>query len=372
MLHGPRPGEKISVKKSWAGKRVWVSGHTGFKGSLLSHWLLEMGAEVAGYALAPATSPALYSVLALGDRMQSRIADIRNAVEVRRDLQEFRPDVVFHLAAQPLVRASFDEPAVTFETNVQGSVNVLEAIRHAPSVRACVMVTSDKCYENSGAGKAFRETDRLGGYDPYSASKAAAEVAIASYRKCFFQKAGSPRIASARAGNAIGGGDWSADRLMPDCIRSLVRGDPIVLRNPQAIRPWQHVLEPLTGYLQLAEELMTDSGELAATAWNFGPADGSQWPVRRIAELAVEKWGGGRLTEAPIGDTYREAEYLRLDSTQARLLLGWKSRWKTAEAVERTIMWHKAWLAGMDMIAFTTRMITEYLTTAPRAQLVGG
>lgn len=362
---------RVLVKKRWEGKRVWVTGHTGFKGSILSHWLLEMGATVSGYALAPATSPNLYSVLGLGRRMESRIADIRNAAEVRRELESRAPEVVFHLAAQPLVRASWEEPASTFETNAQGSVNVLDAIRHVPSVRACVMVTSDKCYENFGAKKAFRETDRLGGDDPYSASKAAAEVAIASYRRCFFPKGGSTRVASARAGNVIGGGDWSRDRLVPDCIRSLERGDPIVLRNPHAIRPWQHVLEPLNGYLQLAQALMSVEGDRDAGAWNFGPDDGGEWPVQAMAELVIKYWGKGRLVVARAADGSHEAEYLSLDSSQARLLLGWKSRWNTAEAVARTIAWHKAWLAGMDMIAFTTREIAEYLTTAPKAQLVG-
>lgn len=356
------------MKEVWEGRRVWVTGHTGFKGSILSHWLLESGAEVSGYALAPETSPDLYSILRLESRMHSRIADIRNPDEVRRDLEGCRPEVVFHLAAQPLVRTSFEDPAATFETNVQGSVNVLDAIRHVSSIRACVMVTTDKCYENTGAKGAFRETDRLGGNDPYSASKAAAELAIASYRKCFFQESGTARIASARAGNVIGGGDWSRDRLLPDCIRSLDRGEPIVLRNPHATRPWQHVLEPLSGYLRLAEKLLEAESERFAAAWNFGPAEQDDWPVQAIAELALNHWGSGQVIVQPDKNGYHEADYLRLDSSRALSDLGWAPRWGTAEAVARTIAWHKAYLDGADMIAFTTREIAEYAAAAPIAE----
>jgi CDP-glucose 4,6-dehydratase len=351
--------------KFWLGRRVWISGHTGFKGSLLAHWLLESGAEIYGYALKPATCPNLYSDLQLAQRMRSRIADVRQADRVRRDLESCGPEVVFHLAAQPLVGASFGDPAATFETNLMGTVNVLEAIRRVSSVRACVIVTSDKCYENKGVNKAFRETDRLGGRDPYSASKAAAEIAIASYRHSFFQEPRAARIASARAGNVIGGGDWSSDRLLPDCIRSLRRGDPIILRNPSSTRPWQHVLEALSGYLRLAELLAGRAGERFATAWNFGPDARETMSVQTIAELAIRFWGNGRLIVLPDPQRCREANCLRLDSTRAHKKLEWSPRWTTEEAVGRTIAWHKARINGADVPTITSREIREYLAAAP-------
>lgn len=350
---------------AFRGRSVLVTGHTGFKGSWLSLWLHELGAKVAGYALAPDTEPSLFEQLGLSRLMDSRLGDVRDLPSLEKAVRETRPEVVFHLAAQPLVRRSYDEPADTFSTNVQGTANVLEAVRRSVSVRACVVVTTDKCYENLEQDRAFREDDRLGGHDPYSASKAAAELVVASYRDSFFSRAAVKRhpasVSSARAGNVIGGGDWAKDRLLPDCMRALAKGETVVVRNPRSTRPWQHVLEPLSGYLRLAQ-LQLEAPEKFDEAWNFGPADSDARTVAEVADLSVRAWGAGRWFSPPLDEPEpREAKLLRLDSAKARARLAWRPAYGVAEAVARTVSWYKAASQpGFDALAFTRRQIAEY------------
>jgi len=301
-------------------KKVLVTGHTGFKGSWLSICLLRAGAKVCGYALPPRTEQDNFVVSKLTKRMEHHEGDIRDQAQFLSVFSAFKPEIVFHLAAQPLVRCSYEHPAETFSTNVIGTVNVMDAIRAVPDCRTAVMVTSDKCYENQEWTWGYRETDRLGGHDPYSASKAAAEIAVSAYRRSFFRPEGKG-IATARAGNVIGGGDWCPDRLIPDCIRALERGETITLRNPASTRPWQHVLEPLSGYLKLAAALHANAKEFD-DAWNFGPDPAQVFTVQQVVELAVKKWGGGRC-ESIGGNFHHEAGLLALDISKARLKLGW-------------------------------------------------
>jgi CDP-glucose 4,6-dehydratase len=330
----------------WRGRRVLVTGHTGFKGSWLVLLLRELGAQVSGMALAPPSCPNLFEAARVGEDMQSVLADIRDPDVPHRCIAEHAPDVVFHLAAQSLVRASYEDPVDTFATNVMGSVNVLEACRRSMAVRAVVVVTSDKCYANPGNGHAFSESDRLGSGDPYSTSKACAELVAESYRSSFGNTP-CAAIATVRAGNVIGGGDWSRDRLLPDLLAAFAQARPSRVRHPDAIRPWQHVLDPLCGYLQVAEGL--HSGVPGhASAWNFGPDSEGCVSVAEVAVLAAGAWGASATWAATDDGGPPEAIALRLDSSRARTALGWAPRWSTREAVERTVHWHREFLAGTD------------------------
>ena len=330
----------MGLAEDYAGSSVLVTGHTGFKGAWLTDWLTTLGADVTGYALDPPTEPNLFAALQLDDRLRHIVADVRDGDRLTAAVQAAQPSVIFHLAARALVRRAYDEPRDTFETNVMGTVNILEAARACPSVRAVVIVTSDKCYENLETGRAFRETDPMGGRDPYGASKACAEIVTAAYRESFFGDGAA--VASVRAGNVIGGGDWAPDRIIPDSVRALVAGEPIVVRNPDAVRPWQHVLEPLSGYLRLGALLLAD-GPRYAGAWNFGPTEErSDQPVRWVVDRFLEEWGSGSWT-TPVGAAGqpREAQRLRLDSAKARAQLGWSPVWDPQTAVRRTASWYR-------------------------------
>jgi CDP-glucose 4,6-dehydratase len=342
----------------WRDKRVFLTGHTGFKGGWLSLWLQAMGAEVHGYALNSPTTPNLFAVAEVGKGMSSsEIADIRNADKLRYAMAAARPDIVFHLAAQPLVRYSYAQPTETYAVNVMGTVNLLEAIRATRSVRAVVNVTTDKCYENREWVWGYRETEAMGGFDPYSSSKGCAELVTAAYRRSFFEPAGIA-VASARAGNVIGGGDWAEDRLIPDFLRATDAGMTLKIRSPQSTRPWQHVLEPLSGYLQLAECLFTD-GMSFSEAWNFGPNDEDarpvQWIIERLAEIQPDvKWQSDDTPQL------HEAHYLKLDSSKAKNRLGWRARWCLQTALQKTMEWHEAWRRSENMRSVTLAQINNY------------
>lgn len=344
------------LAEAFRGKRVMVTGHTGFKGSWLSICLLRAGATVGGYALPPRTARDNFVVSKLDGRLEHHEGDVRDRARLMSVFSAFRPEVVFHLAAQPLVRCSYENPADTFSTNVLGTVNVMDAIRSVPECKTAVMVTSDKCYENQEWTWGYRETDRLGGHDPYSASKAAAEIAVSAYRRSYFRPE-HRGIATARAGNVIGGGDWCPDRLIPDCIRALERNEIITLRNPSSTRPWQHVLEPISGYLKLAEAL-NDNAEGLDDAWNFGPDPAQVYTVQQVVELAVKNWGGGRC-ESVGGKSHHEAGLLALDISKARHKLGWRPVWSTSRAVEETVRWYRDAGKG-DVFDFCVRQIEAY------------
>ncbi|WP_349371519.1 CDP-glucose 4,6-dehydratase [Salinarimonas sp.] len=353
----------IPSRQAFAGADVLVTGHTGFKGGWLSLWLDALGARVHGLALDPPTRPSFHEAVGLGRVLASdRRGDIRDPATVADALAAARPRIVFHLAAQPLVRESYRDPAGSFATNVMGTVHVLEAVRRTPSVEAVVVATTDKVYENREWPHPYREPDRLGGRDPYSASKAACEIAAASLRASFFGAGGHPaRIATARAGNVIGGGDFAADRLVPDCLRAFEAGEPVRLRYPGAVRPWQHVLEPLCGYLLLAERLLGPDGAEAAQAWNFGPDPEGDASVGAVAERLAALWGAeARVTKDDGEDHPHEAGLLRLDSTLARLRLGWRPRLALDAALARTVSWHRDFTAGADMEAASRAQIAAY------------
>lgn len=347
------------VNNVFAGRTVFVTGHTGFKGSWLSLWLHMLGAKVVGYALPPNTTPNLYTQLGLSRFIDSNKGDVRDRSRLLKIMRRAKPHFVFHLAAQPLVRLSYEKPVDTFAANVMGTVNLLEAVRQTNSVKVCQVITSDKCYENREAKIAYKETDRLGGHDPYSASKACAELVVTSYRNSFFSSGVS--LSSARAGNVIGGGDWSKDRLFPDCMRALMAGKPVLIRNPRAVRPWQFVLEPLSGYLLLASRQWADPKRYAE-AWNFGPREKKTFTTAEIADLVIQAWGRGRWVgpkekkKAP-----HEAGLLQVDSAKARLYLKWKPVYSVTEAVLKTMAWyHAAQGKKFDALAFSRRQITEY------------
>jgi CDP-glucose 4,6-dehydratase len=350
----------------YQGKSVLITGHSGFKGGWLALWLGRLGAMVHGYALDPPTHPSLFEVARVGSVLASDTRrDIADVSALKSTLHTVQPEVIFHLAAQPLVRAGYCSPAETMACNIMGTANVLEAARTSQSVRALVLITSDKVYENREWPFAYRESDSLGGRDPYSASKAAAEIVAASYRASFFsERAAHPaRIATARAGNVIGGGDWAADRLVPDCIRAFVEAAPVHLRFPGAVRPWQHVLEPLAGYLKLGEKLLAPEGEKFARAWNFGPDSGGDASVSQVAETVARLWGpGAQVSLAPAIANPHEAGLLRLDSTLARTTLGWQPRWSLEHSLRQTVAWYRAWSRGDDMAAFSRDQILGYET----------
>lgn len=356
---------------AFRGRRVLVTGHTGFKGSWLCQWLLDLGAEVHGLALAPDTSPALFDVLGLATHLAShRIVDVRDATAVHAAVAAIRPEIVLHLAAQPLVRLSYREPAATWATNVQGTIHVLEALRAVGGVRACVVVTSDKCYENREQIWGYRENEAMGGHDPYSSSKGAAEIAVASWRRSFFQDPAGMRLASGRAGNVIGGGDWSADRIVVDFVGAIAAGKPLCLRNPHATRPWQHVLEPLSGYLWLAAHLLRDDGQRFADGWNFGPADASVTTVKNLADRLVAAWGQGRVETPGNAGQPHEAGLLKLDVSKAAAHLHWRGIWDVERTVRETVAWYKTHHErSADLQALTRSQIAAYTAAATRAGL---
>lgn len=342
----------------WQGKKVFLTGHTGFKGSWLSLWLTKLGAEVHGYALGPNTSPNLFTIAQVGGILASNtIADVRDPEALSLALHASNAEVVFHLAAQPLVRYSYAEPVETYTTNVIGTVNLLESIRLSKSVKAVVNVTTDKCYENREWVWPYREDEAMGGHDPYSSSKACSELVSASYRRAFLAESGVA-LATARAGNVIGGGDWSTDRLIPDFLRALDQGQTLIIRSPHAIRPWQHVLEPLAGYMQLAEYLC-QHGQAFAQAWNFGPADEDARDVAWIVNHLVNALPGTSW-QLDANPQLHEAQYLKLDSSKARTQLGWQPRWRLGEALEKITSWHNAWRAGEPMREFCLGQIAAY------------
>ncbi|MDR3159929.1 MAG: CDP-glucose 4,6-dehydratase [Zoogloeaceae bacterium] len=353
----------MSATDFWRGKRVLLTGHTGFKGGWLALMLERLGAKVTGFALPPPTQPSLFELAQVGQGLRSVIADLRDAGAILSALREAKPEIVFHLAAQPLVRQSYADPAETYATNVMGLVHLFEAARQCDSLRAMLNVTSDKCYENREWLWSYRENEPLGGHDPYSSSKACAELVTTAYRNAFF-RAQNLRVATARAGNVIGGGDWGKDRLIPDILRAIVAGTPLRLRNPRAVRPWQHVLEPLSGYLLLAEKLYAE-GEDYASAWNFGPAAEDARPVEWLVERLARDWQGRFVWEADPRAHPHEARALRLDAAKARLQLGWRPRWRLETALTRVVDWQQAWLAGQDMRAFTLAQIAAFEEDSP-------
>lgn len=348
---------------NWSGRRVLLTGHTGFKGSWLSLWLQQKGAILCGIALEPPSGANLFQDAAVARGMHSVIGDIRDANLVRMTFAEHRPEIVFHLAAQPLVRASYEDPLGTYSTNVMGTANLLDAVRHTDGLRAVVVVTSDKCYDNKEWIWPYRETDRLGGYDPYSNSKACAEFVVSAYRNAFFNPKDYSQhgvaIASVRAGNVIGGGDWAENRLVPDIVRAFMDKRPARIRNPRAIRPWQHVLEPLRGYLAVAKSLC-ESGIASGEAWNLGPAQSDAQPVEWIVREFSELWGGNARWELDEGAQPHEAQCLKLDSTKAAVRLGWRPELRLKDALAMTAGWYLAKLQGQDMRAFTNGQIETY------------
>jgi len=334
----------------WSGKRVFVTGHTGFKGSWLCQWLGSLGATVRGYSLEPPTNPSLFSELGLAKEMDHIIGDVRDYEGLARAVKEFKPEIVFHLAAQALVRLSYAEPRLTYETNVMGTLNVYEAIRTCDTVRVVVSITTDKCYENKEWVWGYRENDPMGGYDPYSSSKGCAEILSAAYRRSYFNpeqygKTHNVALATARAGNVIGGGDWALDRLVPDCIRSLTKGDVITIRSPNATRPWQHVLEPLSGYMLLAQRMFID-GIMYSEGWNFGPGDDGVMNVENVVKAVIKAWGSGKYEVADNAD-FHEAHLLKLDISKAKATLKWSPRIDTMTAIAKTVEIYK--LSGQSV-----------------------
>ncbi len=354
--------------KFWSGRRVFLTGHTGFKGSWLSLWLHRLGARIHGYALNPDSYPSLFEVAGIPDIIATDTrGDLVDIDSIGQALSAAQPEIVFHLAAQPLVRESYRDPVRTFNTNVMGTIHLLEAVRKVESVRAVVVITTDKVYENREWLYPYREVDGLGGHDPYSASKAATELVVSSYRSSFLSSSDGHlvRVATARAGNVIGGGDWASDRLVPDCLRAFSAHQPVVLRYPNAVRPWQHVLEPLAGYLILAERLARDEEDYFAQAWNFGPDPSGDATVGEVAETIASLWSSDAVVEtAPQEDMLHEAGLLRLDSSRARSLLGWAPRWSLLEALTQTVDWERSRAEGGDMVETSLRQIDAYCASS--------
>lgn len=347
----------------WRGKRVFLTGHTGFKGSWLSLWLQSMGAHLHGYALPPPTQPALFEEAQVAQGMQSTLGDVRDLSELTKAMREFEPEIVLHMAAQSLVRLSYVQPVDTYATNVMGTVHVLEATRLTDSVRVVLNVTTDKCYENKEWHWGYREDEPMGGHDPYSNSKGCAELVTSAYRRSFMASRGVA-LASARAGNVIGGGDWAQDRLVPDILRALESDQPVLIRNPNAIRPWQHVLEPLSGYLTLVQHLSA-SGQRFAQAWNFGPRDEDAQPVQWISQRMTQAWSRDAKWQVAQGNHPHEAHFLKLDISKAKAELGWHPRWSLDTALQKIIEWHQAWLAGRNVRELCLSQIAQYQENTP-------
>jgi len=346
----------------WKGKNVFLTGHTGFKGSWLSLWLVSMGAKVTGYALAPNTTPNLFDVLAIDSLIKkSHIADVRDLASLQQAMSEVKPDIVIHMAAQPLVRYSYVNPVETYATNVMGTVHVLESTRVIDTVRATVVVTTDKCYENKEWAWGYRENEPMGGYDPYSNSKGCAELATSAYRQSYFSSANSiNKVASARAGNVIGGGDWSEDRLIPDAIKAFEANVPLMIRNPLATRPWQHVLEPLSGYLILVQALY-EKGSAFASGWNFGPRDEDNRAVQEVVDLLISSLGETACWEKEGSEQPHEANLLKLDCSKARTQLGWIPKWDLETAIKEIAQWQKAYQANESMQEVSLAQINHYM-----------
>ena len=361
-----------SISSALEGKRVLVTGHTGFKGSWLSLWLMNLGARVQGYSIDIPTQPSNFEVLGLADRMAHHVGDVRDLGQLADIFESFAPEVVFHLAAQAITRLSYDIPQETFHTNLLGTVNVLECVRNCDSVRAAVIVTSDKCYRNNEWVWGYRESDTLGGKDCYSASKACAEIASRAYMESFFDPSKAPRVATARAGNVIGGGDWAPDRIVPDCIRAFSKREPLEIRNPSATRPWQHVLEPLSGYLCLAAALLTECGGVVNESFNFGPSHDAERSVAELIREFTKTWRDGRVEIAAGGhDSKAEAILLRLNCDKAESVLRWHQVLSFARTVEMTAQWYKAYYDGVvDMFELSSRQIAEYADQAAEASLI--
>lgn len=348
----------------WQGKRVLLTGHTGFKGGWLSLWLQSMGAKVTGYALEAPTRPSLFDVARIEEGMSSHTGDIRDLEHLLRVMREARPEIVIHMAAQALVRYSYANPVETYATNVMGTVHLLEAVRQTGGVRVVVNITSDKCYENQEWVWGYRENEPMGGFDPYSNSKGCAELVTSAYRNSYFPperySEHGVALASVRSGNVIGGGDWAEDRLIPDFLRAISAGRPVIIRSPHAIRPWQHVLEPLSGYLNLAEKLW-HHGKDYMGGWNFGPNDEDAKPVEWIVERMTQLWGEGAAWQLDGGVHPHEAHYLKLDISKARMRLGWQPRWNLDKTLSSIVDWHRVWQGGDDMRAFTCQQIKTYI-----------
>ncbi|HWR71936.1 MAG TPA: CDP-glucose 4,6-dehydratase [Nitrospirota bacterium] len=350
--------------KFWKDKKVYITGHTGFKGSWLGIWLHMLGAKVSGYALTPSTNPSMFELCEIGKFVKSEISDIRDEAKLLQSIKKEAPEIVFHMAAQPIVRDSYRIPAETYAVNVMGTVNVFEAVRNCNSVKALINVTSDKCYKNKEWHWGYRENDELGGRDPYSSSKAAAELVFAAYMSSFFRERAAFGAASVRAGNVIGGGDWAQDRIVPDCIRSLINNQPISLRYPDATRPWQHVLEPLSGYLLTAERLYQDPA-LYSESWNFGPDDDSICTVRELVERIKGEWGENRsviITQEK--KTVHEEKMLHLNCDKARRILRWSPQWDLERAVAETVSWYRTVSDGKSALEITRRQIQMYSGSA--------
>ena len=344
----------------WKNKNVFVTGHTGFKGGWMSLWLSRMGAKVTGFALDPNTDPSFFELVGIERDVQSHIGDIRNLSDLKKAITDCQPDIVFHLAAQPLVRLSYDEPLATLDTNVMGTANVLEACRGVASIKAAVVITTDKCYENQEWHWGYRENEPLGGHDPYSASKACAEIVTSAYRRSFFETESRCLVATARAGNVIGGGDWSKDRLLPDILNDFSNGTAVTIRSPNAVRPWQHVLEPVAGYLTLAERLCSEQGKDFATAWNFGPPDEGCQSVQWIVNTMQELWGEGAKYSVTKDPQPHEATFLKLDCSRAKDLLQWQPVWTLEETLDTIVHWYKAFNNGQDMRSQALNTLDQY------------
>lgn len=345
-------------KKFWNGKRVFITGNTGFKGSWLCALLGMLGAEIKGYSLEPPTMPSMYELIRADEWVQEVKGDVRDLSKLQYELEVWKPEIVFHLAAQPLVRESYLRPADTYEINVMGTVNILEAVRNYGNLRAFINITTDKVYENKEWVWPYRENDALGGYDPYANSKACSELATAAYRSSFFDSEDSPTgICTARAGNVIGGGDWACDRLIPDCVRAAMEGKPIIIRNPDAIRPWQHVLEPLTGYLKLAEKLYSE--KLYSGNWNFGPGDDGCINVRKVVERFCSNWPGSSY-KVIHNNSFHETNFLKLDSSKSRTRIGWRPSWTLEKSIDMTVEWYKAYFEKQDLRDITIKQIKVF------------